>query len=298
MSYRLLWAFVWLLSLLPLRVLYIFSDLLAGFAHTILRYRRKVVRKNLAESFPEKSEKELRKIERQYYRFLTDYIVETVKLASMSEKQMRRRMQFEGLDAVNEDLRAGRSVVLYLGHYGNWEWVASLPLHLDPSAACGQIYHPLDNKPFDRVMLRIRSRWNALNIKMKDTLLVYRDWQREGQTSIVGFIADQVPNYRSIHLFLPFLNHDTAVFTGAERIARMMHTAVYYCRMTRPHRGEYRLEAIPMSPDASQEVKETLTREYFALLEADIRRRPELWLWSHRRWKRTRARWEAWKAKS
>lgn len=292
-GYRLLWTAVWLASLLPMRVHYLFSGFLAWLARDVVRYRRKVVHRNLTESFPEKSPEEIRAIERRFYGWFADYIVETVKCASMSQKEMFRRMRFENLEEVNAVLREGRTVILYLGHYGNWEWVASLPMHLDRSAARGQIYHKLNNRVFDRLLLRLRSRWEGVNIEMHDTLRAYRQWQQEGTASVIGFIADQVPNYRSIHLWVPFLNHDTPVFSGAERIARMTNAATFYCQVSRPRRGEYLLRMHKMADDASKTEKFSQTKDYFRRLEEDIRRTPEIWLWSHRRWKRTRAKWLA-----
>lgn len=291
-AYRLTYGALWLVSLLPMRALYGVASFLAWLAHDVIKYRRKVVHKNLADSFPEKSPGEIARLERGFYSWLGDYIAETVKCISMSRKQMFRRMRFENLGEVNEVLREGRNVVLYLGHYGNWEWVASLPMHLEKSAVRGQIYHKLSSRVFDRILLRVRSRWDGVNIEMRDTLRAYRAWQQEGKASVIGFISDQVPNYASIHLWLPFLNHDTPVFSGAERIARMTHAATFYCEVSRPRRGEYLLRMHKMSDDAAKEEKFSQTADYFRRLEADIRRQPEMWLWSHRRWKRTRARWE------
>lgn len=291
-AYHSLWALIWLISLLPLRALYLASDFLAWFACRVLHYRRSVVVRNLAEAFPEKSREEIKQLEKKFYRWFTDYIVETVKCASMSRRQMKKRMKFENIEEVNKLLGEGRNVILYLGHYGNWEWVSSMAMHLDQKAAIGQIYHKLADPIFDRIMLRVRSRWDAMNIEMKETMLAYRQWGREKRPSVVGFIADQIPNYQSIHLWIPFLNHETAVFTGAERIARITKAATFYCSMTRPRRGYYTLEFHPMSPDASREPANSQTIEYFRLLEEEIRRVPELWLWSHRRWKRSKKHWE------
>lgn len=291
-GYRLLRWSVWLVSLLPMRVHYLFSGFLAWLARDVVKYRRKVVHKNISESFPEKPADEILAIEKRFYGWFADYIVETVKCASMSQKEMFRRMRFENLEEVNAVLREGRTVILYLGHYGNWEWVASLPMHLEKSAVRGQIYHKLSSHAFDRLLLGLRSRWEGVNVEMHDTLRAYRQWQQEGKASVIGFIADQVPNYDSIHLWVPFLNHDTPVFSGAERIARMTHAATFYCEVSRPKRGEYLLRMHKMADDASKTEKFSQTKEYFRRLEEDIRRQPEIWLWSHRRWKRTRARWE------
>lgn len=287
---KIVYALVYLVSLLPLRVLYLLADVLAGLMHTVIRYRRRVTRDNLTHCFPEMPMKEIRRTERRFYRFLADYFVETLKLASMSEKEMRRRMRFEGLDEVNADLRRGRCVSLFLGHYGNWEWVSSMPLHLWEGAHPCQIYHHLHNRTAAYIFEKLRTRFGATNIPMEDTLTVIgRDW-RDGVPNICGYIADQSPKYPSLHHFVDFFGRETAVLTGTERISRLVHAPVYYCEMTRPRRGRYVCRFIRMTDDASALPKFTLTDDYWRRLEAQIRREPYLWLWSHRRWKHTAAR--------
>ncbi len=287
---KIVYALVYLVSLLPLRVLYLLADVLAGLMHTVIRYRRRVTRDNLTHCFPEMSLKEIRRTERRFYRFLADYFVETLKLASMSEKEMRRRMRFEGLDEVNADLRRGRCVSLFLGHYGNWEWVSSMPLHLWRGAHPCQIYHHLHNRTAAYIFEKLRTRFGATNIPMEDTLTVIgHDW-RDGVPNICGYIADQSPKYASLHHFVDFFGRETAVLTGTERISRLVHAPVYYCEMTRPRRGRYVCRFIRMTDDASALPKFTLTDDYWRRLEAQIRREPYLWLWSHRRWKHTAAR--------
>lgn len=266
------------------------ADISTWLLHRIGRYRVKVVRQNLASSFPDKSKKELRKIEKEYYRFLGDYFVETIKLTSMSEKEMRKRMKFRNPELPVSDLEKGKNVTLYLGHYCNWEWVSSIPLHLPKNDNIKgiQIYKPLHNKALDDVFLKIRNRFGAKSVKKMDTLRELINIKREGKISITGYIADQVPNYESIHIWLPFLNHDTGVFSGAERISRSLQASAYYIDIHRVKRGYYEAEYVKISDDASKEQPEYLTRTYFHLLEKTILRAPAFWLWSHRRWKRTR----------
>lgn len=288
-QYALMSAAFFTLSLLHLRILYIFSDILAWLLHSVARYRRKVVDTNLRSSFPEKGDREIRAVTRRFYRFLTDYFMETVKLTTISRRQMERRMRFEGIEEADHAMAAGYDVALYLGHYCNWEWVSSLPLHFRSGAIGGQIYHPLENKASDRLFLRIRSRWGAVSIRLHETLKVITRWRREGVVSMVGYIADQVPGYNGIHCWVDFLNHDTPVYSGPERIARMQHAKAYYLDIRRPKRGFYTARFVKMTDDASGCDKFFLTKEYFRLLEESIRRAPQYWLWSHRRWKRTRA---------
>ncbi len=286
LTYYLSFALWFIISLLPLWVFYRLSDGLYYLVYHVVRYRRRVVYANLRSSFPEKSEAEIERIAKDFYSFFCDYIVETLKLFSMGEKNMRKRMKFEGLNQVKEDFANGRSVTLYLGHYCNWEWISSLGLHLDEQ--CGQIYHPLENATLDRLFLYMRGRFKAQSIKMDDTFLTILKWKKEGRKNIVGYIADQVPGYNNIHYWADFLHHDTPVFTGAERISKIMDTAVYYIDVERPRRGYYVARFIKIADSLNEHPVFFATEQYFRLLEQNIQRAPQYWLWSHKRWKRTR----------
>ncbi len=286
LTYYLSFALWFIISLLPLWVFYRLSDGLYYLVYHVVRYRRRVVYANLRSSFPEKSEAEIERIAKDFYSFFCDYIVETLKFFSMGEKNIRKRMKFEGLGQVKEDFANGRSVSVYLGHYCNWEWISSLGLHLDEQ--CGQIYHPLENATLDRLFLYMRGRFKAQSIKMDDTFLTILKWKKEGRKNIVGYIADQVPGYNNIHYWADFLHHDTPVFTGAERISKIMDTAVYYIDVERPRRGYYVARFIKIADSLNEHPVFFATEQYFRLLEKNIQRAPQYWLWSHKRWKRTR----------
>jgi KDO2-lipid IV(A) lauroyltransferase len=267
---------------------YLLSDLLCVIIYRLVGYRIKVVRKNLRESFPEKSEQELRRVECQFYHWFCDYLAETVKLSTISRRQMRRRMVFKGTEQVDALLEQGRSCAIYLGHYCNWEWVTSLPLWVSPKGQCGQIYHPLENKWFDRMSLRFRQRLGAVCIPMAETLRRLLQYREEGQPVVIGYISDQVPFWNNIHHWCQFLNHDTPVLTGTERLARKTGHAVFYLDIQRVKRGYYEatFKLITLEPKTMGEYE--ITDAYFRMLEASIRRAPQYWLWSHNRWKRTR----------
>lgn len=286
LTYYLSFTLWFIISLLPLWIFYRLSDGLYYLVYHVVRYRRRVVYANLRSSFPEKSEAEIERIAKDFYSFFCDYIVETLKFFSMGEKNIRKRMKFEGLGQVKEDFANGRSVSVYLGHYCNWEWISSLGLHLDEQ--CGQIYHPLENATLDRLFLYMRGRFKAQSIKMDDTFLTILKWKKEGRKNIVGYIADQVPGYNNIHYWADFLHHDTPVFTGAERISKIMDTAVYYIDVERPRRGYYVARFIKIADTLNEHPVFFATEQYFRLLEKNIQRAPQYWLWSHKRWKRTR----------
>lgn len=284
--YHVIFALWYLVSLLPLRVLYVISDILYFFVCHVAHYRKAIVRKNLTASFPDKSEAELRRIERRFYAWFCDYMVETLKMFSISEKEMRRRMRFEGAEAFNEDFKNGRSVTIYLGHYCNWEWIASIALHLSPEGHAVQLYHPLESKIFDRLFLYSRGRFHGHSVEIHEAFPLLRSWAKEGKLTLTGYISDQAPGYRSMHYWPTFLNQQTPAYTGAERIARILDTTVYYFDIRRPRRGYYVAKVVKMCDHPGELPRFALTEQYHRLLEQSIRLNPQYWLWSHNRWKR------------
>lgn len=297
--YRILFSLLRLLSRMPLGVHYFFADwLLYPIAYHLVRYRRKLVNRQLADCFPEKSEKERNAITRRFYHFFCDCIVETLKLATMPHDEVKRRVEFVGIEEMQQTLKqAGKKFgFFYLGHYGNWEWMASFPMWLEPQWQGAQIYHPLYNAEADRFFLHLREQFGGLCIPMKQTMRQILEARQKGQAEIIGFIADQSPKWQATHHWTPFLHHQTAFFIGSERIARQVDAALYYVRVTRPRRGYYRAELVlitlnPQSPDLDIQSEYPATDSYTQLLEQQIREQPELWLWTHNRWKRTYEQW-------
>lgn len=278
------------LGALPWPMLRGVSSFVAWLAHSVVRYRVGICRENIRSSFPEMSDEEVTATVKGFYRFLADYFIETVKLGSMSADEMKRRMEFENIEEVNADLRAGHNVSIFLGHFCNWEWVSSMPLWLDLStrAVPCQIYHPLSNVAADQVFGSIRSRFGATNLPMATSAKTLMEMSAKGIPSITGYIADQTPSWRAIHHWIPFLHHDTPVFTGAEKISRKIHSAAYYLDMSRPERNRYVGRFVKITSDTFEEPVNKVTETYFGMLEKSIERQPPLWLWTHRRWKHKR----------
>lgn len=280
------------LSLLPLRVHYILSDILFFIIYYLIRYRRHIVKKNLAASFPEKSEAERRNIERDFYHWFCDYLGETIKLTSITPDRLKQHMKFENTELLNRLVHEGKSVILMVGHYCNWEWLSSVPLHVDvqePDWFPMQVYHPLENPVVDTLFLDIRSRMGVHNISMKNTLRTMVSAQQRGIPCVAGFIADQVPLWEAIHVWINFLSHsETPFFTGGERIAKKLNYAMVYIDPRRERRGYYVATFRLMTENTADFPDYQLTEQYAQLLEETIRRQPAYWLWTHNRWKRTR----------
>ena len=280
------------LGRLPLRVLYVLSDLLCPVVHRVVRYRLGVVRRNLEGAFPELSPAERRAIEGRFYRWFCDLAVEIVRFRHMPESELRRRLTVVGMPQVEAGYGDADFALCYLGHYGNWEWLCSIPLWQTLGGMC-QVYHPMRNAAFDAWFLDGRARFGAVNIPMKHTLkrlVELRQGMQDGtdvrRGYMFGCIADQLPKRQNIHYRMEFLHQDTGVFTGVEKMGRRMRMRWYYTRITRPERGRYEVCFEPMD-DVDPEASEfAYTTAYMRRLEADIRACPELWLWTHNRWKR------------
>ena len=292
--YYIIYGLVYLLSILPFWVLYGLADFLFIIIYYVARYRRKIVRKNLCNSFPEKSEKEIKSIERKFYRWFCDYLFETFKLLSISDKNLLKHIDFVGLEGLEDAFDRGQDCATILGHYCNWEWLSATGLGYKrhPEAITGLIYHRLRSKAMDRLFLKLRNAHKGFCVKKAYTLRTVVRLKKENKRNMFGYISDQTPKWDNIHLWLVFLNQDTPVFTGGERIMRMMDNAVFYVDMRRTKRGHYVANFIPITLHAKQTDEFFIVRQFFSMLEQSIRREPQFYLWTHNRWKRTREEYE------
>ena len=292
--YYIIYGLVYLLSILPFWVLYGLADFLFIIIYYVARYRRKIVRKNLCNSFPEKSEKEIKSIERKFYRWFCDYLFETFKLLSISDKNLLKHIDFVGLEQLEDAFDRGQDCATILGHYCNWEWLSATGLGYKrhPEAITGLIYHRLRSKAMDRLFLKLRNAHKGFCVKKAYTLRTVVRLKNENKRNMFGYISDQTPKWDNIHLWLDFLNQDTPVFTGGERIMRMMDNAVFYVDMRLTKRGHYVANFIPITLHAKQTDEFFIVRQFFSMLEQSIRREPQFYLWTHNRWKRTREEYE------
>jgi len=238
-------------------------------------------------AFPEKSEKELRQIEGRFYQHFCDIFVEAAKLAHISDKEVDRRVKIEGVEHINSALAKGHSVVLMIGHFGNWEWITALARYINPEAVMAQIYHKINDKTFNQVMLDLRSRFGSENIPMSHTYRRLLEINREGRKFVCGFISDQRPFTPELKHWTDFLGIDTAYVNGGEVIGRKLGAEFLYVECRPEKRGHYVIETSPIIPMDDKE-ENPYTRAYLKMLEQSIRRNPSYWLWSHNRWKRRR----------
>ena len=271
------------IAIWPYRVLYALSSLIYPIVYYVVGYRRKVVRKQLTDSFPEKSEREIVEIEKKFYRHFCDYVMETVKLMHISDEEMRRRLRFTNPELIEQLRGDGRPFFIYLGHQCNWEYVISITMWIHPDLAACQIYHPLSNKAMDKLMYRLRSRFNSVGIPQKQTLRAILTMIREGKQPLLGLIADQRPLRNPEPEWMPFLHQETAIITGGETMGRKLDAHFIYGSMKCVRRGYYEITFQPITPIEGEEF--SYSKQYMRLLEKDIQTQPHMWLWTHRRWK-------------
>jgi KDO2-lipid IV(A) lauroyltransferase len=224
-------------------------------------------------------------LEKKFYHFFIDTIFETCKMATISPEEIGRRMKFTNIGYIKTVLDQGKSISIYLGHYGNWEWVSSLPLHLDKEIVAGQVYRKLRNETIDRLMIRNRERLGAVCIEMRMTARRIKELADNREAGIIGFIADQSPRKQYVRHYVQFLHHHTPVLTGTEKLTKHYGFEAWYLDVKRVKRGYYEGGFVRMHENPQSLPDFELTGLYYRLLEQSILRQPELYLWTHNRFK-------------
>lgn len=277
------------IAYLPFGVLYCISDVLFLLLYYVVGYRKKVVKQNINECFPDKSEKERKQLIYDFYRHLADTFVETIKLLHVSDEEMKRRIVFHDVEEVDKSIENGRSVVMYASHYCNWEWLSAITMwsRYDTSVMqFGQIYHPLRNKWFDEFFLNLRSRFKSHSYPMNRTLRELLTAKNKGKVTITGFISDQHPHPNDQDDVITFLNHYTAFITGAEVMAKKLDMDVLFFDVHKVKRGYYDCTIRVITRTPKDEPQYKITNTYARMLENAINASPAEWLWTHKRWKR------------
>ncbi len=286
MTKNIIYSILWFLSKFPFWLLYLISDIIYVLIYYVLGYRKKIVYKNLYNSFPEKSPDEIKAIAKKFYRYLPDILVETIKMISISEKEVIKRIELINPDEVYRHFHAGKSVIGVTAHYGNWELgIHRLSLMTDYPRLI--IYKPLNNKNFNSIFNNIRTRFGATMVPMKQIL---RHIVRlKNQPHISMFVADQTPLYQDSDFFMPFLNQEALVYTGTERISKLTENPVVFCEIGRKEkRGHYFCKFTTLIENPSLYPEHEITIIHNQFTEEIIKKEPAYWLWSHNRWKRQR----------
>jgi len=274
-----------MISGLPFRILYLLSDVMFVLIYYIFRYRRKVVQTNLEKSFPEKSQRELKKIEYNYYRYLCDLAIEALKTGNMSKDEISARMIIRNPEMVNQFYERGKSVVVMAMHYGNWEWLMNMPLFIKHHHYF--VYKPLQNVWFDRYLNGLRSRFGGETISMSIALRKIIEADKQNIPVLTWLAADQTPPW--FHPFRTmFLQQETQFFDGPAKIAKRFNQPVLFQHMARTKRGYYETWFEVLAEDPSEFTETEIILAYVKKVEEVIMREPAYYLWSHRRWKHTR----------
>jgi KDO2-lipid IV(A) lauroyltransferase len=283
LGFYLFYPLIWAFTLLPLRIQYLLSDLLFVLNYLFIGYRRKIVYLNLRNSFPEKSKKNIKTIARKFYRHLFDQMIESIALIHMSPKRILKHMRFKNPEVIEELYRKNKGVILVSGHYGNWEWIISLQMLVSHKTLA--IYKQLNNKYFDRMYIKIRSRYGMTPVKMNSILRELINREQKNELTLTYSLGDQRPLFRHIQYWTRFLNQDTPVYLGTEKIARKKDLAVVFLKMRKIKRGIYETEFIPLIENSRETKEHEITDKYLSILEKTIIEKPEFWLWTHKRWK-------------
>ncbi len=279
--YYILYGFIYVISLLPFKVLYAIADMLYILLYRVLGYRKEVVHNNLIISFPEKTAEDIQEITKKYYRNLCDSIVETIKLLSITKEELdcRIKCNWEMFDLMTQQNRNGQG---YMSHQFNWEWGTVICNWKAPRRFTG-LYMPLTNKAFDKLYLKIRGRSGTRLIKVQDMQKEMASVQQD--QSLWGFIADQNPSDPKRVSWNDFLNRKTAFFKGPEFVARRYNNLVFFGEIIKIKRGYYEIK-LKLAFENPRDTNEgDITEAYVRHLEDSIKRQPENWVWSHRRWK-------------
>lgn len=268
---------------MPLNFLYPLSDFLYLVLYKGLKYRQKVVRTNLLNSFPGKSKKDIIKIEEKFYSHFCDLIVESIRLFSISKKELERRSKLINPEVINQLYNAGKSLILVAGHYNNWEMSATF-LDAQVKHHIVGIYTPMSNEFFDKKFLNSRERFG---MKMLSKKIVKEGFEKNKETlTATLFATDQSPTFSKRVHWTMFLNQPTAVLLGSERFSREYDFPVIYIYVSKPKRGYYEMEARILEKNPAQTRPGEITEKHTSWLEKQIEETPQYWLWTHKRWKR------------
>lgn len=272
-----------LLSKLPLKILYVFSDIIFFLNYYMVAYREKVITDNLTKSFPEKSPEEIRQIKKKFYLNFSDYLVETVKSFTISETESRVRMQHINQQVFHDAKAEGKNVIMLAGHVFNWEWINAMAKFI-PQDHCHPVYRKVNNDFWENQMRKVRSRFGNEPLEANEVIMNIFRSKNDGN-SVYMFVADQTPHFSHVTYGLEFLNQKTPAFIGYDKLATRMDLAFIYCEMKKVKRGYYQVNYHRIYPDGEKFTENEVVKKFHKLLENTLHKRPDNYLWSHRKWK-------------
>ncbi len=281
--YILVYPILWIISILPMRLLYFFSDVVFILVFHIIGYRKKTVRYNLDLVFPDKTSQEKEIIVKKFYHHLCDIILESVKSLSISEAELKKRFKPTNIEEIQKLESDGKSIVLVLAHYASWEWIFILQRYVSHRGYA--IYKRLENKYFDALVKRIRAKYNTYLITNKEAVPTLVKAKHNKELTINGFISDQTPKHHKAYHWNEFMGIKVPIHTGAEALAKRLDMPIVFCKVKKVKRGFYEasFQTLAENPNDYEDFK--VTDIFMKLVEEQIHEAPEYYLWTHKRWK-------------
>ncbi|UWX61635.1 lysophospholipid acyltransferase family protein [Chryseobacterium oranimense] len=274
---------LYFISKLPLKVLYIFSDVMFFLNYYLVGYRKKVITQNLKNSFPEKTEEEIRMIRKKFYLNFSDYLVETIKSFSISETESRVRMQHINQEVFHEAKAEGKNVIMLAGHVFNWEWMNAFA-RIIPQKHCHPVYRKVNSDFWENQMKRVRNKFGNEALEANEVIMNIFRSKNDGESAYM-FVADQTPHVAHVNYGLEFLHQRTPAFIGYDKLATRMDLAFIYCEMKKVKRGYYQVNYHRIYPEGEKFTEHEVVRKFHQLLENTLHKHPDNYLWSHRKWK-------------
>ncbi len=285
-AYLLAYPFIWFISTLPFKVLYILSDITYVLIYHIIGYRKKTVRLNFDLCLPHLSQKEKRAVEKKFYHHFCDSFVEMVKSLNISDKEIKKRYVFTNFEVAHQLEQTGKSTVVLIGHYASYEWLLVMHQYFNIQRGFG-IYKPIKNKYFDAMVKKIRGRFGAELIGMRDVIPTMRKNIREGKHGFYGFITDQSPKIQTAAHWGKFFGMEVPIHVGGEMLAKKIGLNMLYARVEKTKRGHYSCTFVPVG-DIKEIPNFEITDRFMHLLEEQIKEAPQYYLWTHKRFKHRR----------
>ena len=271
------------ISRLPLKIQYVFSDIIFVVLYHLAGYRKKIVKENLQNSFPDKSQEEIHKIRKQFFRNFSDYLVETVRSFTMSSRELRVRVQHLNQDVFHEAEKEGKNVILLAGHVFNWEWFNALST-IVPQDNCFPVYRKVNSSFWEEKIKNIRNSYGNHALEAREVVRHIFKNPNNGK-SVYMFVADQTPHSSEITYGLEFLNQKTPAFIGYDKLATRLDLAFVYCEMKKVKRGYYQVNYYRIYPENEKFEDFEVVKKFHKKLENTIHKNPDNYLWSHRKWK-------------
>ncbi|WNH10417.1 lysophospholipid acyltransferase family protein [Thalassobellus suaedae] len=283
LAYILVYPLLWLISILPFKILYVVSDGVYVLLYYIIGYRKKVVTNNLKLVFPNKTETEIKVIRKKFYHHLCDMFLEMAKTMTISEKSLKKRFKIKNPEELKRLEALNKSIILIFGHYASWEWSIVIQNYINFKGLA--VYKQLANKYFDKLVRDIRSKFNTSLISTKETISAINHNEENGIKSITGFLSDQSPRLTKDVYWSSFMGIEVPCFTGAERLAKKLDLSTAFLKVTKVKRGYYEAEIMTLAENSNDYKDYELTDMFLREVEKQIYEAPEYYFWTHKRWK-------------